>query len=107
MAKKFERVFRDRKLTPAEAARDQEIRRKVQDEFPPARASVAVPNSLSDALRQAVRASDKSMYEIAKDAGVSQIVLSRFVSGERDIRMATADKLAGVLSLKLACESRS
>ena len=42
------------------------------------------------------------MYQIAQDAGVSQIVLSRFLSGERDIRMATADKLAEALGLKLA-----
>jgi len=28
-------------------------------------------------------------------------VISRFLSGERDIRMATADKLAGILGLKL------
>ena len=38
---------------------------------------------------------------MAKAAGVSQIVISRFLSGERDIRMATADKLAGALGLKL------
>ena len=42
-----------------------------------------------------------TMYEIAKRAGVSQIVISRFLSGERDIRVATADKLAEVLGLKL------
>jgi hypothetical protein len=32
---------------------------------------------------------------------VSQIVVSRFLSGERDIRMETADRLAEVLDLKL------
>jgi hypothetical protein len=42
------------------------------------------------------------MYQIAQEASVSQIVLSRFLSGERDIRMATADKLARVLGLGLA-----
>jgi DNA-binding LacI/PurR family transcriptional regulator len=42
-----------------------------------------------------------TVYEIAKQARVSQIILSRFLSGERDIRMATADKLARVLALIL------
>lgn len=42
------------------------------------------------------------MYPIAQEAGVSQIVLSRFLSGERDIRMGAADKLAEALNLKLA-----
>jgi hypothetical protein len=36
-AQKFERVMRTRKLTPEEVARDREIRRKVEKEFPPAR----------------------------------------------------------------------
>jgi len=45
------------------------------------------------------------MYQIAQDAGVSQIVVSRFLSGERDIRLATADKLAEALGLKLSTGS--
>jgi len=40
--------------------------------------------------------------QIAQAAVVSQIVVSRFVSGERDIRMAMADKLAEALGLQLA-----
>ena len=40
-------------------------------------------------------------YEIGRRAGVSPIVISRFVSGERDLRMATADRLAAVLGLRL------
>ncbi len=103
MAKGFERVFRDRPLTPEEFAKDEEIRRKVQEEFPPARSEVASsPDSLSATLRQAIRGSDKSVYQIAREAEVSQIVISRFLSGERDIRMATANKLAETLGLKLA-----
>jgi len=37
MPRKIERIFRDRKLTPEEAAADEEIRRHVEQEFPPAR----------------------------------------------------------------------
>ena len=102
MSKKIERVFRKGRLSAEEVARDEEVRRKVQAEFPPAAPCGAASGQLSQALRDALRTSDKSMYQIAKDAGVSQIVLSRFVSGERDIRMATADKLAATLGLTLA-----
>lgn len=106
MAKKFQREFRDRKLTTEEAARDEAIRREVQQEFPPAkRGTAASPDSLSETLKQAIRNSDQSEYQIAKSAGVSQIVISRFLSGERDIRMATADKLAQALGLKLGVET--
>ena len=103
MTKRIERVFRKGKLTPQEIARDAEVRRKVAQEFPPAALSASVGSgNLSAALKDAIRASDKSIYQIAQDAGVSQIVVSRFLSGERDIRMATADKLAEVLGLKVA-----
>jgi len=34
--KKLTRIVRSRKVTPAEIARDEEIRRKVMIEFPPA-----------------------------------------------------------------------
>src|SRR5258708_30768674 len=105
MTKKIDRVFGDRRLSPEEVARDQEVRRKVQAEFPPAAPSGSASGRLSQALKDALRASDKSMYQIAQDAGVAQIVVSRFVSGERDIRMATADKLAEALGLKLASVS--
>ena len=54
--------------------------------------------------RGVTRRSGKSVYQIAKAANVSQIVVSRFLSGERDIQMETADRLAVVLGLQL--ESR-
>jgi DNA-binding phage protein len=102
MAKKIERVFRKGVLSAEELARDEEVRRKVQAEYPPAATGTSVAGRLSQALRDALRASNKSIYQIAQDAGVSQIVVSRFLSGERDIRMATADKLAEALGLDLA-----
>ena len=106
MGKKIERVFRKDRLTSDQIARDAEVRRKMIQEYPPAVRSASVgAGSLSAALKDAIRASDKSMYQIAQDAGVSQIVVSRFMSGERDIRMATADKLAEVLGLKVAANA--
>jgi DNA-binding phage protein len=104
MAKRIERVFRDRKLTGEEIARDREVRQKVMSEYPPATQSRQANGRLSQSLKDALRASDKSMYEIANTAGISQIVLSRFLAGERDIRMATADKLADALGLTLTAK---
>jgi hypothetical protein len=102
MNKKFERVFRKGRLSPEEVARDEEIRRKVRAEFPSVAPRDSSSGRLSEALRDALRASDKSMCQIAQEAGVSQIVVSRFLSGERDIRMATADRLAAALGLTLS-----
>ncbi|MCI0637962.1 MAG: helix-turn-helix domain-containing protein [Gemmataceae bacterium] len=105
MTKKIERVFRKGRLSAEEVARDEETRRKVANEFPPAPPSGNASGRLSQALKDALKASNKSMYQIAQDAGVSQIVVSRFLAGERDIRMATADKLAEALGLKLGAAS--
>jgi DNA-binding phage protein len=102
MPKKLQRVFRTRRLTADEVAHDEAVRRQIKNEFPPASGTItSAAGSLSETLKLAIRASGKSVYQIASDSGVSQIVVSRFLSGERDIRMATADKLAGALGLKL------
>ncbi|MCI0357068.1 MAG: helix-turn-helix domain-containing protein [Planctomycetaceae bacterium] len=100
----FKRIVRDRRLTPEEVAADEEVRRKVMHEFPPAQSEASQPASpqagaISDALRAAIQASPKSVYQICKAAGISQIVVSRFLSGERDIRLATADRLAKALGI--------
>jgi transcriptional regulator with XRE-family HTH domain len=100
-AQKIHRISRTRRLTPEEVARDQEIRRRVTEEFPPGPSSHDPSGPLTQALREAIRGCDKSVYQIAKAANVSQIVISRFLSGERDIRMETADRLATVLGLNL------
>jgi DNA-binding phage protein len=100
--KKFKRVTRPSRLTPDEAARDQELRHKIMAEFPPAEPPCPEAGAFSDALRAAIKASPKSVYQICKDSGISQIVVSRFLSGERDIRLATADRLAQALGITVA-----
>lgn len=55
----------------------------------------------SEALRQAIQSSDKTAYQIAKESGVAAIVISRFLRGERDLRLSTLDKLAPVVGLVL------
>jgi transcriptional regulator with XRE-family HTH domain len=56
---------------------------------------------LSDQIRQAVENCGKSRYRIAKETGISEPTLSRFMSGERGLPMATLDRLADHLSLDI------
>jgi hypothetical protein len=100
--KTFKRTSRDRHLTPEEVAADQAVRSKVIREFPPASPEAPGNGAISEALRAAIQASPKSVYLICKEAGISQIVVSRFLSGERDIRLATADRLAKALGIAIA-----
>lgn len=100
--KQFKRLARSSPLTPAEAAREKDRRQKIMAEFPPLEPAAAEPGGLSDSLRKAIQESPKSVYQICQDAGISQIVVSRFLSGQRDIRLATADRLARALGLAVS-----
>lgn len=57
--------------------------------------------TLSEDLREAIVASGKSHYRLAQEAGITPGVISRFVSGERDLRLETASKLAELLGIRL------
>ncbi len=101
MAKKqLKRVFRQGAISAQQASRDRAVRQKVEEEFPPVE-KTECSDAISDPLRNAIEASDKTAYQISKEAGISQIIISRFLAGERDIRTATADRIAHVLGLKL------
>lgn len=63
--------------------------------------------TLSEQLKSAVLKSKLSRYAIAIGAGIDHAVLRRFMSGERDIKLKTADQLAAFLGLELAKCSRS
>ena len=105
MSQKIERIFRDRPLTPDEVAKDERSRQAVQAEFPPV--TISGSNPLSEALRIAIRESTQSTDEIAVKAKVSPLIVSRFLSGERDIHLETADRLADVLGVKLTANVAS
>ena len=100
--KKLKRVTSSAPLSPEKAARDKALRRKIMEEFPPLEPVASVSGGISDAIREAIKGNSKSVYQICKDAGISQIVVSRFLSGERDIRLATADRLAKALGIAVA-----
>ena len=88
------------KLSAEQAARDDDIRRKVQAEFPPLE-PVSASLVLSDPLKQAIAQSTRSVRQLARQARVSEVVLRQFLAGTRDLRLATAEKVAHVLGLKL------
>lgn len=56
---------------------------------------------LSEQLKKAVKRCKKTRYRIAVDSGVDHAVLRRFMTGERDIKLQTAERLATYLKLKL------
>jgi hypothetical protein len=43
------------------------------------------PRTVCDQLRDAIKATGKTHYRIGKDAGIKPDIVTRFVSGERDI----------------------
>ncbi len=58
--------------------------------------------SIAEDLKEAIAASDKSQCQLAREANISPIQLGRFLRGQRDLRLATVDRIAAVLDLSLA-----
>lgn len=58
-------------------------------------------HTLSYQLREVIEARGITAYALGQDAGVDPTVIGRFLAGERDLRLATADKLAQALGLRL------
>lgn len=52
-------------------------------------------------MREIIEARGLTAYAAARLAGVDPGVVSRFMTGQRDIRMETADRLAAALGLRL------
>ena len=77
--KTFRRIIRDRHLTEAERVADEKIRSQFVQEFPPFDLAVPQAGCISEALRRAIQSSPKSVYQICKETGISQIVVSRFL----------------------------
>ncbi len=59
------------------------------------------PRNIEEQLRQAILGAGVSRYAMAKKTGVSEGILSRFVRGERTLRLDTAARLAAALGLRL------
>lgn len=67
------------------------------------------PKTFADELRRAIRDSGMTHYGIANQTGYRARVkgaltpdqIDRFVSGERDLRLATVEKVVGALGLRM------
>ena len=57
---------------------------------------------LADDLRRAIKDLGETAYSLSAATGVSASVISRFLNGERDLRLETAGKIAAHLELELA-----
>lgn len=62
---------------------------------------------ISNQLRDIIEASGESRYEIAKQTGIDQSALSRFMSGERGLSMTALDTLADYLELDIVSRRRT
>ena len=58
-------------------------------------------NSLVVHLREAIKHSGQSLYQLAQATGVGRDRLSRFLRGERDLTLEAADRLCQALGLVL------
>jgi hypothetical protein len=52
-------------------------------------------------LRREIRASGRTLYRVAKDAGVGYASLHRLMKGQRSVSLAAFDKLCTCLDLEL------
>ena len=59
------------------------------------------PTDWENLFRERIEKGGLSLGEIARQTGVSTAQLSRFMRGERGLRIPTAQKLAGVIGLNL------
>jgi hypothetical protein len=57
---------------------------------------------LVEKLKDAIRQTGKPIYQISRESGVAQPILSRFMSGKRGIKLETAERLFDYLGLKIA-----
>ena len=57
--------------------------------------------ALQDQLRQAIEDSGLTLYAISKGSGIAYPVVYRFASGERDLTLATASRLADYFGMRL------
>ena len=60
----------------------------------------------SDQIRDKVNASKMSRYAICKAIGLNQGAMSRFMSGKGGMSLETIDRLAELLGLSIASNSR-
>ena len=66
-----------------------------------------VPDTISGQLRWFLEHCGESAYRLDRETGVSNACLSRFLRGERGLTLASVDKLANHLGLRLVRDEAS
>jgi transcriptional regulator with XRE-family HTH domain len=70
--------------------------------YPKRRPHVPIPFAgFGDQLRQVIAARSLTAYSVARSAGISPSVVSRFLSRERGLTLETFDSICGALGLRL------
>jgi plasmid maintenance system antidote protein VapI len=62
---------------------------------------VKKPKKLSEQLRDAILTADKTRYRIAKETGLTEAGLSRFVNGVAGLSLDSIDKIGVCLGLEI------
>jgi ribosome-binding protein aMBF1 (putative translation factor) len=71
--------------------------------LPSGKYSVRLPimENFSDILRRTITDCGRSRYEISKETGIAESILSRFIHGERGLSLQSVDKLVAFLGIEL------
>ncbi len=64
------------------------------------------PKKLSDEIRGAVDASGLSRYRIAKELGIAESTMSRFMSGKGGLSLDNVDRLGQLLGLGIVARPK-
>ncbi len=59
---------------------------------------------LTDQLRKAIDAGDKTRYQIAKETGIDEATLSRFIHGKGGLSMEGLDAIGECLRLRIVTD---
>jgi len=63
-------------------------------------------STFSEQLQEAIRSSGTSRYAIARQTGLSQALLCRFLQGTRGLSLESIDKLMNALGLEIRPRER-
>jgi hypothetical protein len=99
--KRFKRIVRP--ATPEERERHANLRRTIEQEFPPAQGAgrPASPPGIPAQIRQAREAQGLTWYAVAKRAGIPNANTVRDIEYGRDAQLSTVQAVARALGLRL------
>lgn len=64
----------------------------------------AKPSAFSEQLRRAIRECGLSMLAVGREADIDKAALSRFMSGERGLRLEAVDRLCALLRVRITAQ---